>query len=163
LNLLVLLEERSATRAAARLGLSQPALSAALARLRRHFDDPLLIRSGNTSELSPLAQTLRLRTSHALARGFVFNLPSIDLFTDEWVCVADQDNDAVGDALTMADVAEMPWVLTYHGPTRFLHSNWKDHLQRAVPVHRTALGHHRPLRRRRAPRLLNPPNAVRSP
>jgi DNA-binding transcriptional LysR family regulator len=200
LNLLVsldmLLQERSVTRAAARLGLSQPALSGALARLRRHFDDPLLIRSGNTSELSPLGQALRLRTSYALnevervfaseavfdpatsrrtftvqasdyamavlgprvaqvladqapgvmlrfeshsstvtdsptdwlrgvdgmilPRGFVFDVPSSDLFTDEWVCVADQDNSAVGDALTMTDVVEMPWVLTYHGPTRFL-------------------------------------------
>ncbi|MEV5407888.1 hypothetical protein AB0K60_03475 [Thermopolyspora sp. NPDC052614] len=34
--------------------------------MRRHFNDPLLVRSGNTSELSPLAQALRLRTAHAL-------------------------------------------------------------------------------------------------
>ena len=43
LNLLVsldaLLQERSVTKAAARMGLSQPALSASLARLRRHFGD----------------------------------------------------------------------------------------------------------------------------
>lgn len=70
LNLLVpldvLLQERSVTRAAARLGLSQPALSAALARLRRHFDDPLLVRVGNAYELSPLAVALRRRTATAL-------------------------------------------------------------------------------------------------
>ncbi|MBC8092929.1 MAG: LysR family transcriptional regulator, partial [Pseudonocardia sp.] len=51
LNLLVpldhLLRERSVTRAAAGLGLSQPALSASLARLRRHFGDELLTRVGN--------------------------------------------------------------------------------------------------------------------
>jgi LysR family transcriptional regulator, nod-box dependent transcriptional activator len=50
LNLLVALEalllERSVTRAAARVGLSQPGMSNALARLRRLFDDPLLVRRG---------------------------------------------------------------------------------------------------------------------
>ena len=52
LNLLValdaLLQERSVTRAAARVGLSQPGMSNALARLRRLFDDPLLVRRGAT-------------------------------------------------------------------------------------------------------------------
>ena len=47
LNLLValdaLLTERSVTRAAERLHLSQPALSASLARLRTHFNDPIRI------------------------------------------------------------------------------------------------------------------------
>ncbi|MGI9825346.1 LysR family transcriptional regulator [Agromyces sp. Marseille-Q5079] len=62
LNLLVplqaLLEERGVSRAADRLFMSQPALSAALARLRRHFNDELLIRSGNTYVLSPLGTEL---------------------------------------------------------------------------------------------------------
>ena len=48
LNLLVyldaLLSERSVTRAAQRLMLSQPAMSAALSRLRTHFRDPILAR-----------------------------------------------------------------------------------------------------------------------
>lgn len=48
LNLLVTLEallaERSVTRAARRLGLSQPAMSHALQRLRDLFDDPLFVR-----------------------------------------------------------------------------------------------------------------------
>ena len=56
LNLLVsldaLLQERSVTRAAARMGLSQPALSASLARLRRHFGDELLSRAGNEYRLT---------------------------------------------------------------------------------------------------------------
>ncbi|GAA1836423.1 LysR family transcriptional regulator [Agromyces salentinus] len=62
LNLLVplqaLLEERSVSRAADRMFMSQPALSAALARLRRHFDDELLVRSGNAYVLSPLGGEL---------------------------------------------------------------------------------------------------------
>lgn len=71
LNLLVsldaLLRERSVTKAAQRLNLSQPALSAALARLRRHFGDDLLVRRGNTYELTPLATQLGPRTAVALA------------------------------------------------------------------------------------------------
>ncbi|PPK98841.1 DNA-binding transcriptional LysR family regulator [Kineococcus xinjiangensis] len=71
LNLLValdaLLQRRSVTKAAAQMGLSQPALSASLARLRRHFDDPLLTRVGNEYHLTPLAQQLRERTRVVLA------------------------------------------------------------------------------------------------
>ncbi|WP_100415466.1 LysR family transcriptional regulator [Mumia flava] len=71
LNLLLtldaLLHERNVTRAAERLGLSQPAVSAALGRLRRHFDDELLDRSGNRYTLTPLAEQLVARTSLAIA------------------------------------------------------------------------------------------------
>ena len=70
LNLLVsldaLLEQRSVTRAAQQLGLSQPALSASLARLRRHFGDELLARVGNAYRLTPLAVQLRPRVRLAL-------------------------------------------------------------------------------------------------
>jgi DNA-binding transcriptional LysR family regulator len=71
LNLLVsldaLLQERSVTRAAQRLGLSQPTLSTALARLRRHFDDELLVRTGNSYQLTPLAERLAESTPQALS------------------------------------------------------------------------------------------------
>lgn len=70
LNLLVsldaLIQERSVTKAAQRLGLSQPALSASLARLRIHFDDQLLARRGNTYELTPLASRLAEHVPTAL-------------------------------------------------------------------------------------------------
>ena len=70
LNLLValdaLLTERSVTRAAQRLHLSQPALSASLARLRTHFGDAILARRGNAYELTPLAIRLTEYTSAAL-------------------------------------------------------------------------------------------------
>lgn len=70
LNLLVsldaLLDQRSVTRAAQQLGLSQPALSASLARLRRHFGDELLTRVGNEYRLSPLAAQLKPQVRLAL-------------------------------------------------------------------------------------------------
>lgn len=63
----VLLAERSVTRAAERLGLGQPTMSAALARLRRHFVDDLLVRAGNRYELTPLATQLRPLVASALS------------------------------------------------------------------------------------------------
>jgi len=62
LNLLIplsaLLEHRHVSRAAEAVGIGQSAMSAALARLRRLFDDPLLIRNGRVHELSPVGQSL---------------------------------------------------------------------------------------------------------
>lgn len=58
LPLKVLLEEGNVTRAGQRLSLSQPAMSAALARLRRRFDDELLVRAGREYELTPFARDL---------------------------------------------------------------------------------------------------------
>src|SRR3989442_11983967 len=62
LNLLivftVLAEERNVTRAAARLFLSQPAVSRALQRLRDMFHDYLLIRTANGYEPTPQGQRL---------------------------------------------------------------------------------------------------------
>lgn len=53
-----LLSERNVTRAGERVGLSQPATSAALARLRRHFGDELLARKGAGYELTALGSVL---------------------------------------------------------------------------------------------------------
>ncbi|ONI92970.1 LysR family transcriptional regulator [Saccharothrix sp. ALI-22-I] len=69
LNLVValraLLEERNVTKAGRRIGLSQSAMSAALARLRRHFDDDLLSRTGARYELTALGLALLGRTATA--------------------------------------------------------------------------------------------------
>jgi DNA-binding transcriptional LysR family regulator len=199
LNLLVyldaLLTEQSVTKAAAKLGLSQPALSAALSRLRRHFGDELLARRGNSYELTPLASRLaeqtqsallsvgrvftsqavfsptesrreftilgsdyafavlgptvgdlasrqapevRLRFTHhtpsivnqaaealrtadamLLPHGFLTDLPFLDVYEDTWMCMVAASNERVGDKLTMSDLAELPWVFTYHEPTAF--------------------------------------------
>ena len=60
-----LLAERNVTRAGERIGLSQPAMSAALARLRRHFGDELLARKGGGYELTALGVVLLDRTEVA--------------------------------------------------------------------------------------------------
>jgi DNA-binding transcriptional LysR family regulator len=51
-------ETRSLTAAAARLYVTQPAVSQALGRLRREFDDPLFVREGRTMEPTPLAASI---------------------------------------------------------------------------------------------------------
>jgi DNA-binding transcriptional LysR family regulator len=197
LNLLTaldaLLQERGVTRAAARMRLSQPALSASLARLRRHYGDELLTRVGNDYRLTPLAAQLKEQARAALSgvervfsaqpefdpasstrefslltsdymltvlgdrvarlfaaeaphgrirfgnntpervdradqgllavdlivlpHGFLADVSHRDLYRDDWVCVVDAGNEAVGEALTMADLESLPWVATYHGPT----------------------------------------------
>ena len=71
LNLLValdaLLAERSVTRAAERVGLSQPGMSNTLARLRKLFGDPLLVREGLTLVPTPRAESLRQPVADALS------------------------------------------------------------------------------------------------
>jgi DNA-binding transcriptional LysR family regulator len=195
LSLDALLKARNVTRAADRLGLSQPAVSAALSRLRRHFNDELLQRVGNRYVLTPLAEQLVARTDTALTgvqrvfdaspdfdpgtaqreftlmvsdyaatvlgdelattvaheapgvrlrllqhstyavdharetlrtvdglllpHGFLTDIPSVDLYQDRWVCIVAEDNDLVGDKLTIQDLSSLPWVLTYHQPTAF--------------------------------------------
>jgi DNA-binding transcriptional LysR family regulator len=66
LALQALLEERNLTHAGERMTMSQPAMSGALTRLRKHFDDELLVRSGRGFELSPLAEQLRPRVADAV-------------------------------------------------------------------------------------------------
>ncbi|AUX46003.1 LysR family transcriptional regulator [Sorangium cellulosum] len=53
-----LLRERSVTRAARSVGLSQPAMSHALMRLREIFSDPLLLRIGRQMALTTRAEAL---------------------------------------------------------------------------------------------------------
>lgn len=71
LNLLPVLEallrHRNATRAGAEVGLSQPAMSRALGRLRHLLDDPLLVRGAGGQMLSPRAEALRQPLAMLLA------------------------------------------------------------------------------------------------
>lgn len=70
LNLLValdaLLSERNVTKAARRAGITQPAMSQTLARLRELFADPLLIRRGRSMVLTPRAEVMLVPLSDAL-------------------------------------------------------------------------------------------------
>jgi DNA-binding transcriptional LysR family regulator len=72
LNLLAvlgaLLEHRNVTRAGERLSLSQPTMSGALARLRQHFGDELLVRSGREYQLTPMASGLLPAVREALGQ-----------------------------------------------------------------------------------------------
>jgi DNA-binding transcriptional LysR family regulator len=72
MNLLLVLDalliERNATRAATRLGLTQPAVSRALSRLRAHFDDPLFVRVASGLAATPRAESIAPLLREALDR-----------------------------------------------------------------------------------------------
>ena len=182
-----LLAERNVTRAGQRIGLSQPATSAALARLRRHFGDELLVRKGTGYELTALGAVLLDRTKVAcdnlervfgsqphfdpqreerefvilasdyailvfgaeLAReisaqapgativlrqltqppvddpvgylssvdgmlmphGIISGLPTVELFSDRWLCAVSEDNPEVGASITLDQLATLPWAV----------------------------------------------------
>ena len=87
LNLLryldVLLRERNVTRAASHLGLSQPAMSNGLRRLRQMFNDPLLVRTSEgmtpterANELQPLIREALARVEMALQPKAAFDVAS---------------------------------------------------------------------------------------
>lgn len=83
LNLLValdaLLAERSVTRAAERVGLSQPAMSRALGRLRALFGDRLLVRTASGLVPTPRAEALAPRLRLVLAEvGQIVRAPAFD-------------------------------------------------------------------------------------
>jgi len=92
LNLLVafdaLMEERSVSRAASRLSLSQPGMSNALARLRKLFGDPLLVREGLALAPTPRAEALRqpVRDALAIIRGALDSPAGFDPANDRASC-----------------------------------------------------------------------------
>ncbi len=71
LNLLVifqqLMTERRVARVAANLGITQPAVSNAIARMRRHMDDQLFVRTPAGMAPTPLAEQLAQPVHDALA------------------------------------------------------------------------------------------------
>jgi len=88
LNLLpaleALLRRRNVTHAASDVGLSQPAMSRALSRLRALLDDPLLVRGHNGLVLTPKAQSLvpRLATAIGELKG-LFRDQTFDPATEQ--------------------------------------------------------------------------------
>jgi DNA-binding transcriptional LysR family regulator len=78
LHLDAVLRERSVSRAASLLHLSQPTVSAALARLRRHFGDELLERRGHDLVLTPFGAALQPLAEQAVrAVGTVFDSSAV--------------------------------------------------------------------------------------
>lgn len=69
-NLIVVLDailsEKNLTRAGELIGMTQPAVSGALARLRQQFDDPILVRSGRGFELTAKGEELQPLVVHAM-------------------------------------------------------------------------------------------------
>jgi DNA-binding transcriptional LysR family regulator len=102
LNLLpiavALYDERSVSRAARRLGVSQPAVSRALSRLRHAFGDPLFVRGPSGIVPTPRA--------HALVRAIRPNLDRLqhDLVSDEHFDPATSTRPIT---LAISDVAEL--------------------------------------------------------
>ena len=72
LNLLVALDHllhlRSVSGAAARMNMTQSAMSNALLRLRDYFDDDLMVKIGRRMELTPRAETLKDAVRDVLVR-----------------------------------------------------------------------------------------------
>jgi DNA-binding transcriptional LysR family regulator len=71
-----LLTESSVTKAAARMNTSAPAMSRTLARLRRAFGDPLLVRAGRDLVPTPRALELRGEVHAVAARARALFAPS---------------------------------------------------------------------------------------
>ncbi|MFD3475969.1 LysR family transcriptional regulator [Streptomyces sp. NPDC058695] len=117
LNLLVtlraLLRERNVTRAARNLGVTQPAVSAALSRLRRHFGDELLARVQGAYVLTPLAAQLagQVETVCAAAERLFATGRAFDPDTTErefTLLMADYQATVLGPALSRLFDREAP-------------------------------------------------------
>ncbi|WP_067664816.1 LysR family transcriptional regulator [Nocardia miyunensis] len=84
--LLAVLEERSVTRAAERIGLTQSAMSHAVGRMRRLFGDDLLVRHGGVATLTPRALELIAPLRAVLQQtAELVDFPGFDPATDRRV------------------------------------------------------------------------------
>jgi DNA-binding transcriptional LysR family regulator len=63
LSLDALLQDKHVSRAALRVGVTQPAMSRVLARLRAQLGDPILVRSGRSMTLSPRAEAMAVESA----------------------------------------------------------------------------------------------------
>lgn len=103
LNLLVILDallaERNLTRAGERVGMSQPAVSGALTRLRAIYGDQLLVREGRGFELTPRARSLEPIVAECMAQvSRTFDvLPEFDPATSERAFVVAASDYALGE------------------------------------------------------------------
>ena len=88
-------EESSATRAGQRLGLSQSAVSAALARLRRVYGDPLFQRTGRGLCATPRAHELHPLIAQAIAalqQSLLLNAPTAQSYAGRSLVIGMSDD-----------------------------------------------------------------------
>ena len=93
----ILLTEKNVSRAADRMGLSQPAMSRIFAKLKRDFADPLMVRAGNQYQLTTRAQVLLQQLNQLMPQ--IENLWQGDELTldeiDQTVVISGTDMDVV--------------------------------------------------------------------
>ncbi len=110
--LVALLEERHVSRAADRLALSQPAMSRALQRLRRHFGDELLVRGPDGYSLTPRAQRIRAQLATVVTElNYLFATETFDPATAAQsfrLAVSDFTVSALGPGLVRAILTQSP-------------------------------------------------------
>ena len=110
--LVALLEERHVSRAADRLALSQPAMSRALQRLRRHFGDELLVRGPDGYSLTPRAERIRAQLATVVTElDHLFATETFDPATAAQrfrLAVSDFTLSALGPALVRTILMQSP-------------------------------------------------------
>lgn len=122
LNLLYILDtlltERNVTRASGRLNLSQSATSRALGRLRKLFDDPLLVRVGREMHRTPLAEQLvpQVREILDLAARAIHDRTNFEPRTD-----SSEFSVSCSDYVTLVLMCRVVEVLTIEAPNVRLH------------------------------------------
>lgn len=121
-----LLEERNVTRAGARLGRSQPAVSNALHRLRVLLGDDLLVRGAGGLVLTPRAEALRqpLREAMTLVGDCLFQTAAFDPAHATGVCRI-----SMPDRLTLAVIPPLLDRLRQQAPHLDLHVRTADRQQ----------------------------------
>jgi len=124
LNLLLLLhwliEDRSVTRAASRVGLSQPAASRGLQRLRGVFSDELLIRSGRGYTLSRLAHSIRGDLSQA-----VQYLRLVAHQEDTFIPAESQDTIVIASNDYLSTITAQAWAKGINPAAPMMRSSWR--------------------------------------
>jgi DNA-binding transcriptional LysR family regulator len=110
--LVALLEERHVSRAADRLALSQPAMSRALQRLRRHFGDELLVRGPDGYSLTPCAERILAQLATVVTElNHLFATETFDPATAAQsfrLAVSDYTVSAFGPALVQRILVQSP-------------------------------------------------------